>query len=309
MQKIMIDDGSNYVKLCFKSGDVLETQIIPSRVIRKALPSMSMAGFSDASYEIDGEKYSFSSTATGVIPTNNQDYQVALHNRVLINHALKKAGVIGDVEVVTTLPVGQFFNVDGSRNDELIARKISNVKAKVKHLDGSEGVDIKSCYVLPEGVPAFVFAKQELGLTGGRFLMVDIGGTTTDILIINGDDQIENFKSVNVGALKMLSEFSTLVCSKLQLSELTDELTIEGLLSGVVVGVDVSDFAKQVIKSFESMVNESISDFGELKLFDAVIFSGGGANLLNSSYIQALKTKDPQLDNVKGAQILLGGGL
>lgn len=309
MQKVMIDDGSNYVKLCFKINDSVQTQLIPSRVIRKALPSMSMAGFSDASYEIDGDRFSFSSTATGVIPTNNQDFQVALHNRVLINHALKNAGLTGDIEVVVTLPVGQFFNVDGSRNDELINKKIDNVKGKVKHLDGSKGVDIKSCYVLPEGVPAFVYAKHELGLTGRRFLMVDIGGTTTDILIINGDDQIENFKSVNVGALKMLSEFSTLVCSKLQLSELTDELTIDGLLSGVVVGVDVSEFAKRVIKSFEAMVNESISDFGELKLFDAVIFSGGGANLFNSDYINALKTKEPQFDNARGAQILLGGGL
>ena len=118
--KVMIDDGSNYVKLCFKMNDIVQTKLIPSRVIRKALPSMSMAGFSDASYEIDGERFSFSSTATGVIPTNNQEFQVALHNRVLINHALKNAGLVGDIEVVVTLPVGQFFNVDGARNDELI---------------------------------------------------------------------------------------------------------------------------------------------------------------------------------------------
>lgn len=306
MNKVMVDDGSNYIKVCHVVEGEEKTLLLPSRVIRKALPSMSMSGFSDASYEIDSDRFSYSSTATGTIPTNNKEYQSSLHNRILVNHALKKAGITGEVEVVTTLPVGQFFDVDGSRNDDLINKKIANIKGNIKHLDGSVGVSIFACYVLPEGVPAFVYAKKELKLTGDRFLMVDVGGTTTDILIINGDDQIENFKSVNVGALKMLSDFSSQVCSKLQLSELTDEITINGLLSGEVVGEDVSECASKVIRSFEEIVNEAIAEFGELKLFDAVIFSGGGANLLKSNYINALKTKEPQFDNARGAQILLG---
>ncbi|PMM38665.1 ParM/StbA family protein [Vibrio lentus] len=304
--KVMIDDGSNFVKLFYVDGGHEHACIIPSRVIRKALPSMSMNGFSDASYEVNGEKLSFSSSATETIPTNNKEFQTSSHNRVLIHHALKKANISERVEVVTTLPIGQFFNVDGSKNDELILQKIENVKGTINYLDKNNPVEISACYVLPEGVPAFVYAKQELKLTGDRFMMVDVGGTTTDIVIINGEDQIENFKSVNVGALKMLKEFSNLVCAQLDLSELTDELTIKGLLSGVVVGVDVSVLAEKVIKSFQEIVNESIADFGELKLFDAVVFSGGGANLLNSQYIKALKTKEPQFDNARGAQLIMG---
>lgn len=306
MKRVVIDDGSSFVKCCHLIGEVESLESLPARVIRKALPSMCMRGFSDASYEIDGEKFSYSSTAVETIPTNNQEYQSSLHNRVLVHHALKKAGINGEVEVVTTLPIGQFFNVDGSKNHSLIQRKIDNIKGDIKHLDGSDSVTISSCYVLPEGVPAFVHAKNELSLSGSRFLMVDIGGTTTDILIINSDNQIENFKSVNLGALKMIKDFSNQVCTTLELSELTDELAVNGLLNGSVVGVDVSDISKSVIRSFEAVVNEAIADFGELRLFDAVIFSGGGANLLNSNYIQAMKTKQPQFDNARGALLLMG---
>ena len=306
MTMVMIDDGSNYIKLCANLDGKNETLLIPSRVIRKALPSMSTTGFSDASYEIDDNRFSFSKSAVGTIPTNNRQYQVSEHNRVLIHHALKKANVSGDVEVVTTLPIGQFFNPDGSKNEKLIASKIKNIKGDITYLDGAKKANVTACYVLPEGVPAFVYAKQELNLSGSRYLLVDIGGTTTDLVVINDDDQIEQFESVNVGALKMLSEFSTIVSEKLQLSELTDEIVINGLLNGVIAGEDVSDIASRIIQSFEHVINESMAKFGEVRLFDAVIFSGGGANLFKSSFVNVLKTKEPQFDNARGALILMG---
>lgn len=306
LKKVVIDDGSNFIKFCSKNdNNEINTFSLPSRVIRKAMPSANASGFSDASYEIDSERFSVSKTAIGVIPTNNRQYQTSKHNRVLIHHALKQANISGEIEVITTLPIGQFFNPDGSRNEPLIRQKIDNVKGEIKHLDNTDSVIISSCYVLPEAVPAFIYAKTELELTGERYLLVDIGGTTTDLAVINSDNQIEKFESLNIGALRIITNFANMVCEKLQLSELTDELAIQGLLKKKVAGEDVTDIADKVISEFEVLVNEAAAGMGELRLFDGVIFSGGGANLLKSEYINVLKTKEPQFDNAKGALLIL----
>jgi hypothetical protein len=44
-----------------------------------------------------------------------------------------------------------------------------------------------------------------------------------------------------------------------------------------------------------------------LRLYDGVIYTGGGANLLNSEYVKVLKTKAPQFDNARGALLILEG--
>ena len=305
--KIVLDDGSNYIKLAYReeTGDV-KSYVLPSRVMRKALPSATASGFSDSSYEVGSERFSVSKNAVDTIPTDNRGYQLSKHNRVLIHHAMKKAGITSpNVEIMVTLPVGQFFNPDGSRNEKLIAEKINNAKGELKHLDGSGSLNIEACYVMPEAVPAFVHAKKELNLTGSRYLLADIGGTTTDLVVINDENQIEQFESLNLGALKMLSRFSMMVCESLQLSSLSDELAVKGLLEGTVAGEDVTAIATRVLHEFEAHVNESIERLGELRIFDGVIYSGGGANLLSSKYIDVLKTKEPQLDNAKGALDIL----
>lgn len=308
MRKVVIDDGSNYIKIAYNNeeGDAVVSSF-PSRVIRKALPSTAF-GFSDSSYQIEEQRFSVAKTANGTIPTDNRSYQLSTHNRVLLNHALKTVNVNDDdVSIAVTLPVGQFFNPDGSKNDELINNKIANAKGAITHLDGSKSINIKTCYVLPEAVPAFVYAKHELKLTGSRYLVVDIGGTTTDLVVINSENQIEEFESMNIGALKMLSQFSMLASEKLQLSSLSDEIAIQGVLTGSVAGEDVSLIATQVLKTFETSVNECVERMGELRLYDGVIYTGGGANLLNSDYVNVLKTKEPQFDNARGALLILEG--
>jgi uncharacterized hydantoinase/oxoprolinase family protein len=263
MRKIIIDDGSNYIKIAYKndSGDVAVSSF-PSRVIRKALPSTAF-GFSDSSYQIEEQRFSVAKTANDTIPTDNRAYQLSTHNRVLLNHALKTIGVSNEsVSIAVTLPVGQFFNPDGSKNEELINKKIANAKGDIKHLDGSKNVEINTCYVLPEAVPAFVYAKYELELTGSRYLIVDVGGTTTDLVVINSENQIEEFQSLNIGALKMLSQFKTMTSEQLQLSSFSDEIAIQGVLTGLVAGEDVSLIAKKVLKEFETNVNECVERMG-----------------------------------------------
>ena len=123
----------------------------------------------------------------------------------------------------------------------------------------------------------------------------------------DGDNQIEKFESLNIGALKMLSQFNVMVSQKLQLSGLSNEIAIQGVLTGEGVGEDVSDIAKRVLKEFQISVNEAVERIGELRLYDGVIYSGGGANLLNSKYVDVLKTAEPQFDNARGMLTIISG--
>ena len=305
LKTVVLEDGSSFIKVvtvdqCFS---------FPSRVIRKALPSSSLQGFSTVSYEIEeGVNFSVSEMGEDAITTDNRSYQTSLHNRVLIHHGLKLAGITDEaVNIVVTLPVGQFFNADSSLNTKLIEAKIANAKGTIKYLDGTQTVRINECSVLPEAVPGFVYAKEELNLKGNLFLFVDIGGTTTDLVVISKDDQIEKFVSLEIGLLGMLRTFKTLVSELHVMGGITDAIAIDGIMTGIVGTRDVSSIAKSVVDKFQTLVNEKVEQMGELRLYDAVIFSGGGANLLVSEYVDVLKTKEPQFDNARGAMIICGG--
>ncbi|WP_299695509.1 ParM/StbA family protein [uncultured Vibrio sp.] len=305
--KISIDDGSNFTKWAFSDDNGVQKGAFPSRVIRSALPSSSGDGFSNSSYEIDGQRYAVALSANDVIPTTNKQFQVSDANRVLIQHALRQAPPQKSAEIVLTLPVGQFFNQDGSKNEALIKQKIENAKGSILCLDGKTAVEVEACYVLPEGLAAFNHVKNELNLREGEYLIADIGGTTTDLIVFDESNQIQSFKSVNVGAIQMLDSFGALVMGELSINQLSDKHKLNGLLSGTIAGEDVSKHATQALKSFTDKVFDQVHLMGDLNLFNGVVFSGGGANLLNSDFVKILKTANPQLDNALGALDIIGG--
>lgn len=298
---VVIDDGSNYLKVSYIDKDGEKTLLsFESRVINKAMPSLTGDGYSKNSFQINGNKYSVSKSSIDVIPTNNKEYQYSEHNRVLIHHALRQIGITGDVEVCATLPIGTFFNLDGSENSVAIDAKCNNLIGEIDYLDGNSSINITGCYVLPESIPAFVCAKKELKLSGDRFLVIDVGGTTTDVAIITSDNQIEKSTSFNFGAFKAIKEFTSIVCNKLDLNELSDALALNGFLTGSILGQDVSDDALRIKNDFSKSVEALIKQFAEIKLFDSVIITGGGSHLLSLAYPNVVKTSNPQFDNASG---------
>lgn len=303
--KIVIDDGSNFIKFAYEKDGETVINSIPSRVVRKAIITPCGGGYSPNSYKVGGKFYSVSETAKGAIPTNNREYQTSEENRVLINHVVKLTGA-ATAELILTLPVSQFFNPDKSLNTGLIEAKKENAAGDLISLDKSDLAKITAVYVMPEGVPAFSHAKKSLNLNDGRFLIADVGGTTTDLLIFAPDSSIEEFKSLNIGALNMINHFEQLVIAKLSLDELTDAQKFNGLVTGTVAGQDVSDQVKICVNEFETAINDNIKQFGSFALFDAVIYSGGGALLLNKSD-HVVQTDAPQFDNAKGALSAFGG--
>lgn len=302
---IVIDDGSNYIKVSYLNHlDEIITSKFESRVIRKALPSIDGNGYSSSSFKIGNNYYSVASSASQVIPTNNNAYQYSEHNRVLVHHALKSVlgnDVTDPVDVVVTLPIGAYFNLDGSPNEAKIADKVENIKGEIEYLDGTSKIKIDGCYVLPESIPAFVRTKEHLKLKGDRHLIVDVGGTTTDIAVITSDNQIEQSLSLNVGALATLTSLSRQLCNTLNLSELTDSLALSALLTGSVLDTDVSSITTKLIGDFTSKIDEAINSIGEVRIFNNIVLTGGGSSLIKLDYPNIVMSGSPQFDNVLGA--------
>ena len=159
-------------------------------------------------------QYTCSAAVTQPLHVRNQDYPVSEANRVLMHHSLHKSGLAGEkVRMGVTLPFSDFFKADGTPNKELHQRCIENFMQNNIKADGSarnpEIIDVR---VFPEALSAFYdWGLDEDGSTtngydyledsDGSMLIVDIGGSTTDIVslrMVEGNLLIDHVKSGSV---------------------------------------------------------------------------------------------------------------
>ena len=156
-------------------------------------------------------QYTCSAAVTQPLHIRNGEYPVSEANRVLMHHALHKAGLAGEkVRIGVTLPFSDFFKADGTPNKELHQRCIENFIQNNVKLHGAEAnVEIVEVRVYPEALSAFYdWGLDEEGNTtqgyeyleasDGSMLIVDIGGSTTDIVslrMVDGRLLIDHDKS------------------------------------------------------------------------------------------------------------------
>lgn len=213
-------------------------------ILVKKIPTLIQAGgsgFASAqgdrigAYEVEGIEYHCSPIVSNPMSLRNSDYPTSVANRVLFNHALAKAGLIGmPVKAAVTLPFRDYFNADGTVNTELCERVGANFSQRNVTIVGSEaqpdvGVPVR---VYAEALSAWFDwalnddgsmspAYQELSDMDGQMLVVDIGGSTTDIAsvaLVDGSLLINHEKSgtERVGVLDAMHKLEELVRSKLQ---------------------------------------------------------------------------------------------
>ncbi|WP_215811818.1 plasmid segregation protein ParM domain-containing protein, partial [Escherichia coli] len=83
------------------------------------------------------------------------------------------------VDIVVTLPLGEYLDENDQPNLANIERKKNNVRRAVT-VQGRENFTIRKVSVLPESVPAGFDVLKDLNDLES-LLIVDIGGTTLDI--------------------------------------------------------------------------------------------------------------------------------
>lgn len=299
--KIAIDDGSSQIKVVTADKSF-------------SFPSIATENpaFDDnynvlpESYEVLGQKISVIS-GDKTIPTNNNAYQVSKVNRVLINEAIRRAGVTGgSVDIAVTLPIKRFFGADGLPDENLIQRKKLNVLGSIKALDGRELPVIRDIKVLPECAAGFKYCRETYHLKGFS-LCIDIGGFTTDIAIFN-EGSLVDVKTIKNGSIQCVEQLAKILGSMVGEDAVSFTIANDVLLDGRFMGESVEEECRELIKDIVNTAIEEAQTLSSLKSCTQVVWIGGGANFvkkycdLSNAYIP----NEPEMANALGLLMAMG---
>lgn len=190
------------------------------RIVTLKVPAVISSGHGQASasgelmnaYSIVGsngaETFTCSPNTDQPIDLRHAKYPLTTENRVLFTHALNEAGLLDkQLQMTITLPLADYYMPNGSINNALVEQVIENFTQNNVQPDGGEnkGVtpQVMDLKVSPEAVAAwFDWAMDEQGNVNDNFvemaeddglvLVVDVGGSTTDIvaLTLGADHQL-----------------------------------------------------------------------------------------------------------------------
>lgn len=322
-----IDDGYAETKIVLPDGTSFR---MPSQAKAGELKQIAINGG-----RVDGTAYSTADGGYVVGDLHENDrtefdgYPLSAMNRAIVTHALREAGVPGDAQIFACsgLPVTSYYS-KGAMNQFLIKNKTDNLmKNDVLASDGSSVAKVVKHTVLSEGIAAWMdhviqTESDQLvvntELARRRTAIVDIGGRTTDIAVIQ-DHKLDMGRSntINVGmllvremmaeALKDEFEFSPTVE---QLNQVIAHNTIR--LYGEEVSVkEMMTTARQTAVS--RIHSEVLRCLGKAADIDEVIFVGGTvaafSDLIEGWFPHQRIAHDPAFCNARGmmkyAQLVL----
>lgn len=315
------DDGHFGIKVFTDDGQRI---YVPSRVSNGAQIISIGDGADDNMYDAgDGHTYTVSEDLPP-IDTRFGDYGLSDINRVLVNHALIKAGLGGqDIRLVTGLPVADYY-VGNAQNSDFIERK---VKSLMDHRVANRNPAVKCANIVGHSVVSEAIAAffdlliNEDGtfnstikdmVADGPIGMADIGGKTTDsAVIINGGKGIDGSRSgtARLGALSLNDAVEARIKHKFALDTLTPARVERAVMSGKLrifnEEHDVSDLVNAEKHALASQIIAEIKrKFRDAADLECVFFVGGGALLLRDQladiYPHAKVVDDPQFANARG---------
>ncbi len=321
---VAIDDGYAQTKIFGISPSnpserlrtVYRTSLRPGRL---RLASIGGEGVVDCYRTEEGDEFTVSEDVASE-NTQFDSFHVSTMNRVLAHHGLALAGYRGlDVDLVTGLPVADYFAIDGGLNQEMIKAKTNNLLKGVEAVSSSGPLAvIKTADVGCQAVAAlFDYAldddlKPREGVDiRGKVAIVDIGGRTTDIAVVVGGNQIDNASS-GTRNLGVLDVYKLLEGSIQKKFGIRDSIPMKDLDATVRAGTirlwnndeDVSELVRTAVREIENQILREVErKLGSAAMMSAVVFVGGGAALFKdvaSTLRNGRTVEDPEFANARG---------
>lgn len=285
---VVADDGSTACKLAYidpTNPDQVITLISPNR-------AELGRGFSFGSvnhvYSVDEEgttQYTFNELKNA-LPTNNKEFQYHPQSRASVQHALVMSGIKEtDIDLCVTLPISQYYQKTGDEN-------IANIESKKKaHLgfirsENHQTYKINTVSVFPEGIPAMLLALEDRDiLPTDTSMLIDIGGTTSDICIFSGKlENIINISSIECGMFEIMESIrSELTQSMNNIYTMHLDFVLrnfdnrDAINKQIHCDIDVMQHANQTLERlYRQLLPLNNGDF----LNTNVYLTGGGANIL-----------------------------
>lgn len=272
-------------------------------------------------YATGGQKFTVGEHLAGD-ETRFDGFHVSAMNRAAIHHALRVAGYGSRaVDIVVGLPVADYY-IDGGRNEALIAAKTKNLLEPVTaiveaRMGQNDDVTVKSVRVASQAVASWLdyALTDDLAIRDGvdvtaPIAVVDIGGRTTDIVVVLNGSMIDHARSgtENVGVINVRSELAAAIRRKHDVSDLPASLYDRAIRTGHIKmfgkSVDIrQELDEAVVATGERIGTVVMRCIGRGADLGAVLFVGGGAPLfrhLAERYPHGLVAEDPQFTNARG---------
>ena len=295
VKHVVIDDGSSQIKICWIENGQIKTAVFDTVVINK--PTFDGSMFGPSTYEINGRTLSVVKSSSDSSRTDDsQFYQTSPQNRACIHEALRIIGMGGrDVKVTATLPVKQFFNTTTSGSDPINHQMKNEKRIHVMGDIASKGnyplAKIVDCSVSSEAVPAwndmritddFRLIKNNLGVSPDQFiLIVDIGGTTTDIVKINGSGIMQAIEGSHYGVYNVADSLRKILNNKFDLEGVQDNALINYMKAKQFRGKNISSEIRQASEETrENIFLEMRKIHRGSEELGGVVYVGGGAQLM-----------------------------
>lgn len=293
-----VDDGHYAVKVVTESGAMFS---IPSRARSgKHLISWQAQGsdtLEGGIYSTDeGAIYTVSEHLAETDDTRFRDYPLSPLNRVLVHHALRKAGFAGKpVSIATGLPVSYYY-VGGNPNETLIDGKVANLNKGVQCEAGlcakiAENVvttEAIAAYfdqiIEMDGSPSSVYEEVKQASVG----VIDVGGKTTDCaVILPGGAHVDTNRSgsSDVGVLKLNDTVEAALRSKFGFDNVPPRTVESAIATGFIKVYGKDESVKGIVHDAKEALAEAVmsnvrAKIGSGKDLDWILFVGGGSIVL-----------------------------
>lgn len=316
-----VDDGYDEVKIVLPDGTCIR---VPSHA-KSGHDSVISFGDEEKTvfeYEV-GNKAFMAGNVLEHDSTASDEYPLSDLNKVIVSHALRVAELTGkhDLAICSGLPLKKYYKMR-NLNAEVISAKKKNLLANaVKSGDGYSLPTIKSHEVLAEGLAAwfdFITFRKEDGSIGRdkdkynlRVAVIDIGGRTTDIAVIQkGQLEYARSSTIEVGMLSVKEQLKDLIKEEMDI-EINNEQMFQALSEGKVKAWGEWHDIKPLLEESEQIIADRIQSESKRKLknasdIDLVLFVGGTVNkiphLIEGWFRHQKIADDPGFANARGMQ-------
>ncbi len=300
------DDGHHSIKLVFEHPECpgkLQELAIRSTAVKGTSQVLSFHEENDI-YESAGEIFTVTDdfNVANTLDTRYKGYPLSAQNRILIHHALSKAGLAGKaIRLVSGLPYDQYYAVR-KQNRTLIDGKIASVQTPVTTPNSTKLATIVKNTVMSEGIAALMavlldsdgkICQAHSDLLQQPVTVVDLGGKTLDIVTVTrGVNGVffEASGTKEVGTLYLETKLASLLKHHFGMSaDPAKAFVSKSLYSfqyqfhGKTHNVrNLVDEASEIY--VENIRNAVIEIAGRLSDLAAMVFVGGGSALLQKMH-------------------------
>lgn len=253
-----------------------QTTIIESRLREHTDQDVFVSG--DV-FEMEGKKYILEQ---GYFE-NNQVKHEKDNYLTLLYYAIAKTTKDNNVKVCLGVPAGQF-----NHEHKIIKELILNNKCKSIKLNGTvRTINIEDVVIVPEGYGVKV--QQLFDTNQQKTLIIDIGGSTTDIATFDEAGRFEQGKSIKRGLIDVYQNVMEILNTEYRANVSLEDS--RKYFDGIMMfkdskGNDVTEYQKRALLTMaKPLINELKGLYPNMAQYN-IFICGGGADKLGNIFQQ-----------------------